>query len=68
MAAAPTHVRGLSNKKLLKDNAYAARKIKENLGLLKRETGVTDAEIVKTPAMFERFAGFPGQGEPSAGP
>lgn len=63
----PTIDQALSNKKLLKDNAYAARKIKENLALLKRETGVTDAEIVKIPAMFERFAGFPGQGEPSDG-
>jgi len=48
---------------LLKDNAYAARKLKENLALLKRETGVTDAEIVKIPAMFEGgfgFGGFPG--------
>ncbi|MEV1079594.1 protein-arginine deiminase domain-containing protein [Streptomyces sp. NPDC050211] len=62
----PTIDQALSDKKLLKDNAYAARKIKENLALLKRETGVTDAEIVKVPAMFERF-GFPGQGEPSDG-
>ncbi len=63
----PTIDQALSNKKLLKDNAYAGRKIKENLGLLKRETGVTDDEIVKIPAMFERFAGFPGQREPSDG-
>jgi protein-arginine deiminase len=62
----PTIDQALSDRKLLKDNAYAARKIKENLALLKRETGVTDAEIVKIPAMFERF-GFPGQGEPSDG-
>ncbi|WP_328772746.1 protein-arginine deiminase domain-containing protein [Streptomyces sp. NBC_00286] len=63
----PTIDQALSDKKLLKDNAYAARKIKENLALLKRETGVTDAEIVKIPAMFERF-GFPGQdGAPRLG-
>ena len=62
----PTIDQALSDRKLLKDNAYAARKIKENLALLKRETGVTDAEIVKIPAMFESF-GFPGQGGPSDG-
>ncbi|GAB2936166.1 protein-arginine deiminase domain-containing protein [Streptomyces heilongjiangensis] len=63
----PTIDQALSDKRLLKDNAYAARKIKENLALLRRETGVTDAEIVRIPAMFERFAGFPGQGGPSDG-
>lgn len=57
----PTIDQALADRQLLKDNAYAARKIKENLALLKRETGVTDAEIVKIPAMFEGgFGGSPG--------
>ncbi len=54
----------LSDRQLLKSNAYAVRKIKENLALLKRETGVTDAEIVKIPAMYVDFGDFPR----SAGP
>ena len=57
----PTIDQALSDRQLLKDNAFAARKIKENLALLKRETGVTDAEIVKIPAMYgSGFGGFPG--------
>jgi protein-arginine deiminase len=58
----PTIDKALSDRQFLKDNAYAARKIKENLELLKRETGVTDAEVVKVPAMFESggFGGVPG--------
>jgi protein-arginine deiminase len=58
----PTIDQALSDRQFLKDNAFAARKIKENLALLKRETGVTDAEIVKIPAMFESggFGGSPG--------
>ncbi|WP_461071594.1 protein-arginine deiminase domain-containing protein [Streptomyces pseudoechinosporeus] len=58
----PTIGQALSDRQLLKDNAFAARKIKDNLALLKRETGVTDAEIVKIPAMYDSgFGGFPGQ-------
>ncbi|GEC06075.1 hypothetical protein SSP24_37300 [Streptomyces spinoverrucosus] len=58
----PTIDQALSGGQLLKDNAFAARKIKESLALLKRETGVTDAELVKIPAMYEGgFGGFPGQ-------
>lgn len=62
----PTIDQALSDRQLLKDNAYAARKIKGNLALLKRETGVTDAEIVKIPAMYVSLD-FPGQGGPSDG-
>ncbi|MBE1594278.1 protein-arginine deiminase domain-containing protein [Streptomyces stelliscabiei] len=63
----PTIDQALSDRQLLKDNAYAAGKLKENLALLKRETGVTDAEIVKIPAMFESGFGFGGSpGTPSA--
>jgi protein-arginine deiminase len=66
----PTIDQALSDRQLLKDNPYAARKLKENLALLKRETGVTDAEIVKIPTMFEGgfgFGGIPGtRSAPSA--
>ncbi|MEW2117382.1 protein-arginine deiminase domain-containing protein [Streptomyces sp. NPDC005474] len=57
----PTIDQALSDRQLLKDNAFAVRKIKENLALLKRETGVTDAEIVKIPAVYEAFGGFGGR-------
>ncbi|MGC9538237.1 protein-arginine deiminase family protein [Streptomyces sp. UG1] len=58
----PTIDQALSDRQLLKANAFAARKIKENLALLKRETGVTDAEIVRIPAMYDSsFGGLPGQ-------
>jgi protein-arginine deiminase len=62
----PTIDQALSDRQLLKSNAYAARKTKENLALLKRETGVTDAEIVKIPAMYDGF-GFPGAQDPPVG-
>ena len=61
----PTIDQALSDRRLLKDNAYAARKLRENLALLKRETGVTDAEIVKIPAMFD--GGFPWAGSAPSG-
>ncbi|TVL93014.1 protein-arginine deiminase domain-containing protein [Streptomyces sp. SAJ15] len=44
----------LADKKLRADNALAAKRIKANLEVLKRETGVTDAEIVRVPALFTR--------------
>ncbi|MFF4606828.1 protein-arginine deiminase domain-containing protein [Streptomyces sp. NPDC001339] len=57
----PTIDQVLSDRQLLKDNALAARKIEENLALLRTETGVTDAEIVKIPAMYDsNLGGFPG--------
>ncbi len=37
---------------LARDNAKAARKIAENLELIKRETGVEDDEIVRVPSLF----------------
>ncbi|MEU3600016.1 protein-arginine deiminase domain-containing protein [Streptomyces sp. NPDC006798] len=42
------------------DNALAARKIAENVAILKRETGITDAEIVKVPALYSRASKWPG--------
>jgi protein-arginine deiminase len=37
---------------LARDNTKAARKIAENLELVKRETGVKDDEIVRVPSLF----------------
>ncbi|WP_432015022.1 protein-arginine deiminase domain-containing protein [Streptomyces cucumeris] len=36
------------------DNKLAAARIKANLDILKRETGITDAEIVKVPGLYTR--------------
>ncbi|WP_336319813.1 protein-arginine deiminase domain-containing protein [Streptomyces lavendofoliae] len=36
------------------DNHHAAQRIEANLDLLKRETGITDADIVSVPALFTR--------------
>ncbi|MFI1394326.1 protein-arginine deiminase domain-containing protein [Streptomyces sp. NPDC020681] len=44
----------LASKYLVADNTLAAQRIAANLATLKRETGVTDAEIVKVPALFTR--------------
>ncbi|KAB1140573.1 hypothetical protein F7R91_35405 [Streptomyces luteolifulvus] len=44
----------LANRKIVADNALAARRIAANLKTLKRETGVTDAEVVRVPALFTR--------------
>ncbi|MFF3552711.1 protein-arginine deiminase domain-containing protein [Streptomyces tsukubensis] len=44
----------LASKQLREDNELAARKIAENVEVLKRETGITDAEIVRVPALFSR--------------
>jgi Protein-arginine deiminase (PAD) len=37
---------------LARDNKKAARKIAENLALVKRETGVTESEVIRVPALF----------------
>jgi len=37
---------------LARDNEKAARKIAENLELIKRETGVKDDEIIRVPSLF----------------
>jgi protein-arginine deiminase len=44
----------LASKHLVADNEMAARRIAANLEILKRETGVTDAEIVRVPALYTR--------------
>lgn len=47
----------LANRKLLADNVTAAAKIAANVALLKRETGLTDAEIVRIPGLYTRDDG-----------
>ncbi|WP_428837158.1 protein-arginine deiminase domain-containing protein [Streptomyces coeruleofuscus] len=44
----------LASKHLVADNEMAARRIAANLEILKRETGVTDGEIVRVPALYTR--------------
>ncbi|TPQ21482.1 protein-arginine deiminase domain-containing protein [Streptomyces sporangiiformans] len=44
----------LANRHLVADNAMAAERIAANLDILKRETGVTDDEIVRVPALYVR--------------
>ena len=44
----------LASKFLVADNTMAAKRIAANLEVLKRETGVTDAEVVRVPALFTR--------------
>ncbi|MFE0427212.1 protein-arginine deiminase domain-containing protein, partial [Streptomyces sp. NPDC058953] len=50
----------LASSRHAEDNALAARKIAESVEILKRETGVTDAEIVKVPALYSRASKWPG--------
>ncbi|WP_328397236.1 protein-arginine deiminase domain-containing protein [Streptomyces sp. NBC_00390] len=52
----------LASKWLVKDNTMAAQGIKANLEILKRETGVTDAEVVRVPALYTRGTGDEEQG------
>ncbi|WP_215457795.1 protein-arginine deiminase domain-containing protein [Streptomyces sp. ATCC 21386] len=44
--------KALASKHLVSDNNLATRKIEANLAVLKRETGVTDAEVVRVPALY----------------
>lgn len=44
----------LASKTLVADNTMAAKRIKANLEVLQRETGVTAAEVVRVPALFTR--------------
>lgn len=51
----------LADQAFLQANALAAGKIRENIDVLKRETGVTDDEIIGIPGLFQAAA-FPGTG------
>ncbi len=44
----------LGSAKFKADNKLAAERIEANLAVLKRETGVTDAEIVRVPGLYVR--------------
>ncbi|MFJ1870491.1 protein-arginine deiminase domain-containing protein [Streptomyces sp. KS_5] len=44
----------LASRHLVSDNTMAAQRIAANLEILKRETGVTDDEIVRVPALYTR--------------
>jgi protein-arginine deiminase len=44
----------LASRYLVSDNTMAAEKIAANLEVLKRETGITDEEIVRVPALYTR--------------
>lgn len=46
----------LASRHFVADNTMAAERIAANLEILKRETGVTDAEIVRVPALYTREA------------
>ncbi|WP_328223036.1 protein-arginine deiminase domain-containing protein [Streptomyces sp. NBC_00104] len=47
-----TITKALASKTLVSDNNLATRRIEANLAVLKRETGVTDAEVVRVPALY----------------
>ncbi|MFH0517955.1 protein-arginine deiminase domain-containing protein [Streptomyces sp. M41] len=46
----------LASRHLVADNTMAAERIDANLAVLKRETGVTENEIVRVPALYTREA------------
>ncbi|MFJ7073546.1 protein-arginine deiminase domain-containing protein [Streptomyces sp. NPDC098781] len=51
---ADTIDQALASRHLVSDNTMAAERIAANLQVLKRETGVTDDEIVRVPALYTR--------------
>ncbi|MGW0711808.1 protein-arginine deiminase domain-containing protein [Streptomyces sp. NPDC002643] len=56
----------LASKNLVSDNNLATRRIEANLAILKRETGVTDAEIVRVPALFTQGTEMEGESRSGA--
>lgn len=54
--------KALASRNLIADNETAARRIAANLEILKRETGVTDAEIVRVPALYTRESEMAAEG------
>ncbi|HET6360089.1 protein-arginine deiminase domain-containing protein [Streptomyces sp.] len=47
----------LASKWLVADNTIAAKRITANLAVLMRETGATEAEVVRVPALYTRGTG-----------
>ncbi|MER7107109.1 protein-arginine deiminase domain-containing protein [Streptomyces sp. NPDC000229] len=54
LAPKETVDQALASQWLVADNTLAAARIKANLAVLQRETGVTDAEVVRVPALYTR--------------
>ncbi|MEV3989858.1 protein-arginine deiminase domain-containing protein [Streptomyces sp. NPDC049837] len=54
LAPKETIDQALASKELVADNTLAAQRIRANLAVLQRETGVTDAEVVRVPALYTR--------------
>lgn len=52
----------LASRHLVADNTMAAQRIAANLETLKRETGVTEDEIVRVPALYTRGSMARGEG------
>jgi protein-arginine deiminase len=49
-----TVAQALADAAFVADNTYAATTIEANIALLKKETGVTDADIVRVPMLFRQ--------------
>lgn len=63
-----TVAQALADRNLLADNARAAAKIDANIALLKRETGLADAEIVRIPGLYSRYVPYAGFAARAGGP
>jgi protein-arginine deiminase len=50
-----TVAQALADRRFVSGNELAARKIDENIALLRRETGVTTADIVRVPTLFRAY-------------
>ncbi|MFJ6657766.1 protein-arginine deiminase domain-containing protein [Streptomyces sp. NPDC091377] len=55
----------LGSQEFLAGNRHAAERIKANLEIIKRETGVTDAEIVRVPSLYSRTSQEGNAGDPA---
>ncbi|KAM5341727.1 hypothetical protein ACJ41O_014758 [Fusarium nematophilum] len=55
----PTISQVLDNKDLMKMNEQCAQRIDANIGILKKEVGLTDEDIIRIPALFQG-SNFPG--------
>ncbi|WP_338900475.1 protein-arginine deiminase domain-containing protein [Streptomyces sp. TG1A-60] len=55
--------KALASKTLVSDNNLATRRIAANLAVLKRATGVTDAEVVRVPALYTQGTEMVGESQ-----
>lgn len=58
VAAAISINQVLNNADVMNESAWAAVKIDEQIADIKAETGLTDAEIVKIPTLFDNASGY----------